>query len=90
MYQADADPYCYPDSSVLKNKAGLTTEIFTTQEITFVRATGESLTLTHKLCIDASDHTRVCVTGESQVRLAQRRRAPECGRLWERATPLAG
>lgn len=27
MYQADPDPYCYPDSSVLKNKAGLTTEV---------------------------------------------------------------
>ena len=26
MYQADPDPYCYPNSSVLKNKAGLTTE----------------------------------------------------------------
>jgi cell filamentation protein len=25
MYQADPDPYCYPDSDVLKNKAGLTT-----------------------------------------------------------------
>ena len=25
MYQAEPDPYCYPDSSVLKNKAGLTT-----------------------------------------------------------------
>jgi cell filamentation protein len=23
MYQADPDPYCYPNSSVLKNKAGL-------------------------------------------------------------------
>src|SRR5262245_53698835 len=23
MYQAEPDPYCYPDSSVLKNKAGL-------------------------------------------------------------------
>ena len=27
MYLADPDPYCYPDSSVLKNKAGLTTEV---------------------------------------------------------------
>ena len=26
MYQADPDPYCYPDSSVLKNKADLTTQ----------------------------------------------------------------
>jgi cell filamentation protein len=26
MYQADPDPYCYPDSSVLKNRAFLTTE----------------------------------------------------------------
>lgn len=26
MYQADPDPYCYPNSSVLKNKAGLATE----------------------------------------------------------------
>jgi cell filamentation protein len=26
MYQAEPDPYCYPDSSVLKNKAGLTSE----------------------------------------------------------------
>jgi len=24
MYQAEPDPYCYPDSSVLRNKAGLT------------------------------------------------------------------
>ena len=24
MYQAEPDPYCYPNSSVLKNKAGLT------------------------------------------------------------------
>jgi cell filamentation protein len=24
MYQAETDPYCYPNSSVLKNKAGLT------------------------------------------------------------------
>lgn len=27
MYQADPDPYCYPNSSVLKNKAGLATEV---------------------------------------------------------------
>ncbi len=26
MYQAEADPYCYPNSSVLKNKAGLTSQ----------------------------------------------------------------
>lgn len=26
MYQADPDPYCYANSSVLKNKAGLTTQ----------------------------------------------------------------
>ena len=26
MYQADADPYCYPNSDVLRNKAGLTTQ----------------------------------------------------------------
>lgn len=26
MYQAGADPYCYPDSTVLKNKAGITSE----------------------------------------------------------------
>lgn len=26
MYQAEPDPYCYPNSSVLKNKAGLTSE----------------------------------------------------------------
>ena len=26
MYEANPDPYCYPDSSVLKNKAALTTE----------------------------------------------------------------
>lgn len=26
MYQADPDPYCYPDSSVLKNKADLPTQ----------------------------------------------------------------
>lgn len=27
MYQANADPYCYPNSDVLKNKAGLTTQV---------------------------------------------------------------
>lgn len=26
MYQAEPDPYCYPNSTVLKNKAGLTSE----------------------------------------------------------------
>jgi cell filamentation protein len=26
MYQAETDPYCYPNSSVLKNKAGLTNQ----------------------------------------------------------------
>jgi cell filamentation protein, protein adenylyltransferase len=26
MYEAEPDPYCYPNSSVLKNKAGLTTQ----------------------------------------------------------------
>jgi cell filamentation protein len=26
MYEAESDPYCYPNSSVLKNKAGLTSE----------------------------------------------------------------
>ena len=26
MYQVEPDPYCYPDSSVLKNKADLTSE----------------------------------------------------------------
>jgi cell filamentation protein len=41
MYEAEPDPYCYPDSSVLENKAGLTSvealEEFETA-MTFARA----------------------------------------------------
>jgi len=41
MYRAEPDPYCYPDSTVLRNKAGITTadalERFETA-MTFARA----------------------------------------------------
>jgi hypothetical protein len=37
---------------------------FTTKELTFTRATGDDLTLTHQLCIQKSDGTPVCVTGD--------------------------
>ncbi|MDO8878378.1 MAG: DUF5011 domain-containing protein [Pseudolabrys sp.] len=36
----------------------------TTKELTFTRATGDDLTLTHQLCIQKSDGTPVCVTGD--------------------------
>ena len=37
---------------------------FTTNELTFDRATGTDMTLTHQLCIEKSDRTPVCVTGD--------------------------
>jgi hypothetical protein len=37
---------------------------FTTKELTFTRVTGDDLTLTHQICIQKSDGTPVCVTGD--------------------------
>jgi hypothetical protein len=37
---------------------------FTTKELAFTRATGEELTLSHELCIQKSNGTPVCVTGD--------------------------
>ena len=48
----------------LANEVGGFADAFTTKELTFTRATGDDLTLNHQLCINKSDGTPVCVTGD--------------------------
>jgi hypothetical protein len=48
----------------LAQKVSDFTDSFTTKELTFTRATGDDLTLSHQLCVQKSDGTPVCVTGD--------------------------
>jgi lysophospholipase L1-like esterase len=48
----------------LANTVAAFADSFTTNELTFNRATGDDLTLSDQLCIDKSDGTPVCVTGD--------------------------
>jgi hypothetical protein len=43
---------------------------FTTKELTFTRATGDEIT-TKKLCVEKSDGTPVCVTGDQFLQIVE-------------------